>query len=57
MLLAEGIISEDELPYADKMLDAAARTYVAALLTSLVYFLRFAVWVFLIFGRTNDRRR
>ncbi len=56
MLVEEGILTESELPYADKMLDAAAQTYVASLLTSLVYFLRFAVWVLLIFGRGNNRR-
>ena len=55
MLLAEGIITEEELPYADKMLDAAARTYVASLLTSIVYFLRFLLWVFVMFG--GRRRR
>ncbi|MBE7077066.1 MAG: zinc metallopeptidase, partial [Clostridiales bacterium] len=49
-------LREEELPYADKMLDAAAQTYVAALLTSLIYFLRFAVWVFLLFGGRNRRR-
>ncbi len=54
MLLAEGIITEEELPYADKMLSAAAMTYVASLLTSLVYFLRFAVMVLMLFG---GRRR
>jgi Zn-dependent membrane protease YugP len=54
MLVAEGILTEEELPYADKMLDAAAQTYVASLLTSLIFFLRFALWVFLIFG---GRRR
>ena len=57
MLINEGILQKNELPYADKMLDAAAKTYVASLLTSLVYFLRFAVWVMLLFGRTNNRRR
>ena len=57
MLLEQGILKEEEIPFADKMLDAAAKTYVAALLTSLVYFLRFAVWVLVLFGRTNDRRR
>jgi Zn-dependent membrane protease YugP len=57
MLLEQGILREEEIPFADKMLDAAAKTYVAALLTSLVYFLRFAVWVLVLFGRTNDRRR
>ena len=54
MLVAEGILCAEEAPYADKMLSAAAQTYVASLLTSLVYFLRFAVWVMLMFG---DRRR
>jgi Zn-dependent membrane protease YugP len=55
MLLEEGILTEAELPYADKMLDAAAATYVASLLTSIVYFLRFALWVFMLFG--GGRRR
>ena len=55
MLLSEGIISDDELPYADKMLDAAAMTYVASLLTSIVYFLRFLLWVLVMFG--GRRRR
>ena len=31
MLVEEGILTEAELPYADKMLDAAAATYVASL--------------------------
>ncbi|MBO5457798.1 MAG: zinc metallopeptidase [Clostridia bacterium] len=56
MLLAEGILTEEEIPYADKMLDAAASTYLASLMTSLVYFLRFAVWVLALFGRSNRRR-
>ena len=55
MLTEEGIITDDELPYADKMLDAAAMTYVASLLTSLVYFLRFLLWVLMLFG--GRRRR
>ena len=54
MLIAEGILTEEELPYAEKMLSAAAMTYVASLLTSLVYFLRFAIWVMMLFG---GRRR
>ena len=57
MLIEEGILTEEELPYADKMLDAAANTYVASLLTSLVYFLRFMVYVLILFGRGNRRRR
>jgi hypothetical protein len=56
MLLAEGILAENEKGGATKVLGAAALTYVAALLTSLVYFLRFLVWVLTIFGRTNRRR-
>ena len=56
MLIEEGILQQNELPYADKMLDAAALTYVAALATSLVYFLRFAMWVFLMFGNRTRRR-
>ncbi len=54
MLIQEGILTEEELPYAERMLSAAAQTYVASLLTSLVYFLRFAVWVMILFG---GRRR
>ena len=56
MLLASGILCEEEMPYADKMLDAAAKTYVASMITSLVYFLRFALWVMLIFGGGRRRR-
>ncbi len=53
MLLQEGIISEEEAPYAGKMLSAAAMTYVASLLTSLIYFLRFLLWVLMLFGRRD----
>lgn len=55
MLVEEGILSEEELPHAEQMLSAAAQTYVASLLTSLIYFLRFALWVFILFG--GRRRR
>lgn len=54
MLVAEGVLTEGELPFAAKMLNAAAMTYVASLLTSLIFFLRFLLWVTLLFGR---RRR
>jgi len=56
MLIEEGILREEELPYASKMLSAAASTYVASLLTSLVYFLRFALWVLMLFGGNRRRR-
>lgn len=54
MLVAEGILTEEELPAAKEMLSAAAMTYVASLLTSLIYFMRFFLWVMMMFG---NRRR
>ncbi len=56
MLLAEGILTEEEMPFAGKMLSAAAMTYVASLLTSLIYFLRFLLWVMILFGGNRRRR-
>lgn len=41
MLVQDGILTEEEIPGAGKVLSAAALTYVASLLVSLVYFLRF----------------
>ena len=52
MLVEEGILTEDEVPAASKVLSAAALTYVASLLVSLLYFLRFA-FVFLFFVRKD----
>jgi Zn-dependent membrane protease YugP len=54
MLLEEGILTEDEIPGARKVLSAAAMTYLASLLTSVVYFLRFAFYVLTMFGRRDD---
>lgn len=56
MLVAEGFLTAAELDGASEVLSAAALTYLASLLTSLVYFLRFLVYVLTIFGRRNDRR-
>ena len=56
MLLSAGILTQDEMPGARKVLTAAALTYLASLLTSLVYFLRFALYVLSIFGRRDNRR-
>ncbi len=56
MLVAEGILSQDEMSGASEVLSAAALTYLSSLLTSLVYFLRFLVYVLTIFGRRNNRR-
>lgn len=55
MLAAEGILTKEEMPGARKVLSAAAMTYVASLLTSLIYFLRFFVYVLSIFGRRNRK--
>lgn len=56
MLISEGILSNDELSLAGEVLSAAALTYIASLLTSLVYFLRFLVHVLTLFGKRDDRR-
>ncbi len=53
MLIENGILQEDEIGGAQKVLSAASLTYLASLLTSLVYFLRFLVYVLTIFGRRN----
>ena len=54
MLLRDGILYEEELPGASKVLSAAAMTYLASLVTSLVYFLRFLFYVLQLFGRADD---
>ena len=51
-----GILTEEEIPYARKMLNAAAMTYGASLLVSMIYFLRFMLWVLLLFGGRRRRR-
>ncbi len=56
MLLEEGVLTQDEMLAAKKVLSAAAMTYFASLLTSLVNFLRFLVRVLTMFGRRNNRR-
>ncbi len=56
MLVSEGILREDELGAASEVLSAAAMTYLASLLTSLVFFLRFLFYVLRLFGRRNNSR-
>ncbi len=56
MLLTEGILTQEEIPAAKEVLSAAALTYLASLLISLVYFLRFLVLVLSLFGRRDNRR-
>ncbi len=53
MLVADGVLSEDEVPGAKKVLSAAAMTYVASLLISFVYFLRFLFLILALFGRNR----
>lgn len=54
MLLQQNILTKDELPGAQKVLSAAALTYLASLVTSAVYFLRFLLYVMSIFGRRRN---
>ena len=56
MLVSEEILTSDELPMARDVLSAAALTYLASLMTSLVYFIRFLLRVLAIFGRRGRRR-
>lgn len=52
MLLDDGILAKEEVAGASKVLTAAALTYVASLMISLFYFLRFAL-IFLSFVRKD----
>ena len=54
MLVDDGILQPDEIAGASKVLSAAALTYVASMLISLVYFLRF-LFIALSFTRRNHR--
>lgn len=54
MLQQAGVVTEEELPAVRKVLSAAAMTYLASMLTSLVSFLRFAFMVLSMFGRRRD---
>ena len=53
MLIEARILNENEIPAASEVLSAAALTYLASLLTSLVYFLRFLFYVLTLFGRRD----
>ena len=54
MLAEEGILTTEEMAGAGQVLSAAAMTYLAAMFTSLVYFLRFLFFVMTMFGRRRD---
>lgn len=51
MLIDAGVLTEEEIPAATKVLSAAAMTYLASMLTSLVYFLKFLFYVLSLFGK------
>ncbi len=53
MLVQNGILTQEEVGGARKVLNAAAFTYLVSVLVSLVYFLRFFLYVLSIFGRRN----
>lgn len=56
MLMENNILRAEEMEGAEKVLSAAAMTYLASLLVSLVSFLRFLLMVLSVFGRRNNRR-
>lgn len=56
LLVSQGILRQEELPGAETVLSAAAMTYLASLLVSLLSFLRFLLLVLTAFGRRNTRR-
>ncbi len=55
MLVEDGILSQDEVKGASKVLSAAALTYVASLLISLLYFLRMLFVLLTLMGGRRDR--
>ncbi len=54
MMLEDGILAPEEAKGAKKVLNAAALTYVASLLISLVYFLRLLIMLLALFGNRRD---
>ena len=50
MMLEDGVLAPEEVQGAKKVLNAAALTYVASLLMSLVYFLRLIIMLFMLLG-------
>ena len=54
MLVDDGVLAPEEVKGARKVLNAAALTYVASLLMSLVYFLRLIVMLFMLMGRRKN---
>lgn len=52
-ILSSGILEQDEVTYASKVLKAAAQTYISALITSALYFLRFFFYILVIFKKSD----
>lgn len=55
-ILSSGILEPDEVPYAKKVLSAAAQTYISALVTSAIYFLRFLFYILMIFDGKKSKK-
>ena len=55
MLVEDGVLEQDEVGGAKKVLNAAALTYVASLLISFVYFLHFLIMMLSLLGRGRNR--
>lgn len=47
-------LTPEEIPMAERVLKAAAQTYVATLIVSALYFLRFFLYIFMILGKSKD---
>lgn len=56
-ILSNGLLEQDEVPYARKVLKAAAQTYISALVTSAIYFLRFFFYVLMILGNGKSSKK
>lgn len=53
-ILSNGILDQNEIPYAKKVLHSAGQTYVSALITSALYFLRFLFYILVMFKGRDD---
>ncbi len=54
MLLQSGLLNEEEVEPVKKVLNAAALTYVASLIVSVLSFIRIVLWFLIRFGKNKD---
>lgn len=52
-ILSSGLLEQDEIPFAQKVLKSAAQTYVSALIVSALYFLRFFFYILVMFKKDD----